>query len=77
MLVNSYYLKNLLNKCIYYCLLFFFNLYNFDMDKNAIEKEISRLEDLMTDIVISKKTGFVMKNKAKLDKLRQLLKETK
>ena len=47
------------------------------MDKNAIEKEISRLEDLMTDIVISKKTGFVMKNKAKLDKLRQLLKETK
>lgn len=47
------------------------------MDREAIEKEISRLEDLMADIVITKKTGFVEKNKAKLDKLRKLLKETK
>lgn len=47
------------------------------MNKEAIEKEISRLEDLMTDIVLTKKTGFVMKNKAKLDKLRKLLKENK
>ena len=48
-----------------------------NMNREAIEQEISRLEDLMADIVISKKTGFVMKNKAKLDKLRKLLKETK
>lgn len=47
------------------------------MNRDAIEKEINRLEDLMTDIVITKKTGFVMKNKAKLDKLRKLLKENK
>lgn len=47
------------------------------MNREAIEKEISRLEDLMADIVITKKTSFVMKNKAKLDKLRKLLRENK
>lgn len=45
--------------------------------KEEITKEIDRLEELMSDIVLNKKTDFVMKNKARLTKLRKLLREEK
>lgn len=47
------------------------------MTKSEIERiktEISRLEDLMLEIVGNRKTAYVKKNAARLDKLRRMLK---
>lgn len=45
------------------------------MTKEEIQNEIDRLETLMCKIFLSKKTDYVLKNQAKLKKLRRMLKQ--
>lgn len=43
-------------------------------ERERIKMEISRLEDLMLNIVENRKTAYVKKNAARLNKLRGMLK---